>query len=89
MKLKKFHLVKLIFNKFGITCGLILITARVTTTCGDELVKLLLGIICDAERPFMTLLLLLNKWLRQGGLSDPMDPSQPKPDPEESESVDV
>ena len=85
----EFHLVKLIFNKFGITCGLILITARVTTTCGDELVKLLLGIICDAERPFMTLLLLLNKWLRQGGLSDPMDPSQPKPDPEESESVDV
>ena len=57
--LKTFHLVELLSNEFIATCGLILITARVTTTCGDELVKLLLGTICDVERPFITLLLLL------------------------------
>ena len=68
---------------------MILITARVTTTCGDELFNALVETRCDELRPPNTLLLLLNKWLRHGGLSDPSDPSQPNPDPEESESVDV
>ena len=71
------------------TCGLMLITALVTTTCGDELFKALAEPTCAPGRPPNTLLLLVNKWLRHGGLSDPSDPSQPNPDPEESESVDV
>ena len=66
------------------------ITALVTTTCGVALFGDFVVFIRDSGVGWELIIafLLLKIWLRHGGLSEPIDPSQPTPEPEESESVD-
>ena len=81
-----------VVRAINFTCGLILITALVTTTWGVELLDCWIWqsrLFSEGRIPPLTELLLLNMWFRQGGLSEPVDPSHPTPEPDESESVDA
>ena len=73
------------------TSELMFITARVTTTWELLMIPWMLLVFALSVWEWLSLmpLVLLNRWLRQGGLPDPTDPLHPGPDPEESESVET